>query len=243
MLFLICFTRYPAELRRELVSGSPLAPFREALTAAGHNFETASGAKIFCAVNQYEAVLAAMETMDVRPYHVVVSQTCRDLVGRTVEKLPKALKVRIKDENVCEMVPAGIPPSKGLHADTKPRTGKSAYSNSTTATDSTSEGGSSGEDASLPGLPQNWAPDETAMQFPGAAMQFPLPPDDMVMPYSFYNDLLWQGSTLFTEWVQAVENEHGPINMQQPPPLPDHLAWQMAQMAELFEKQQQAGAV
>jgi hypothetical protein len=226
MLFLICFTRYPAELRRELVSGSPLAPFREALTAAGLNFETSSGAKIFCAVNQYESVLAAMETMDVRPYHVVVSQTCRDLVGRTVEKLPKALKVRIKDENVCEMVPVGIQLAKGLPV-SEAKKGKWAGTTSTKSTDSTSEGGSSA-DASLP----IWMPDETAMQF--GAPVFPLPADDMVMPFSFSNDLLWQQSTLFHEWVQALQNEHGPLNLQQPV-FNEQLAWQMA---DLLEKQQ-----
>jgi hypothetical protein len=200
------------------------------LTAAGLNFETPSGAKIFCAVNQYESVLAAMEKMDVRPYHVVVSQTCRDLVGRTVEKLPKALKVRIKDENVCEMVPAGVVPWKSVPAE--PKRGKWGNSNSTTATDSTSEGGSSGEDAALP-IAENWVPDE-AIQFPVPAA-FPMSPDDMALPFAFYNDLLWQAANpLFHEWVQALQNDHGPMNLQQPPLFNDQLAWQMA---ELFEKQ------
>jgi hypothetical protein len=229
MLFLICFTRYPAELRRELVSGSPLAPFREALTAAGYSFETPSGAKIFCAVNQYEAVLAAMEKMDVRPYHVVVSQSCRELVGRTVEKLPKALKVRIKDENVCEMVPAGIVPTRGM-PEAKPSRGKwsGKSNNSTTATDSTSDGGSSGEDPPLPALT-----DDAAMLMAGAPV-FNLTPEEMAVPYGFYNDLLWaQGGALFHEWVQALQNEHGPIDM--PAPFPDQLAWQMAELLKAQE--------
>jgi hypothetical protein len=238
MLFLICFTRYPAELRRELVCGGPLAPFRDALTQAGHSFETESGAKIFCAVNQYEAVLACMETMDVRPYHVVVSATCRELVGRTVEKLPKALKVRIKDENVCAMVPAGIPPARSFAPEpaAKPRAERSdakpwTKGKTSPSTDSTSEGSSRGPEDTGSSSPA-WMPEEMAMPF--TAPMLPFSPDGMVMPFPLCNDFFWNASAM-AEWAKTMENQYGPVDLQQPvPDLPftDELAWQIAELLE-----------
>jgi hypothetical protein len=106
-LFLISFTWYPGELRRELVTGKSIAHIREALSAAGCCFETVEGAKIFCAVNQHAAVLKAIANCDVRPYQVVVSGICRGALFRTLAAVPMRRKVRVKRSKMVGLVPIG----------------------------------------------------------------------------------------------------------------------------------------
>jgi len=216
-LYLVCVTRYPAELRNGLVNGSLLAHYRDALNAAGYNFETSSGAKIFCAANQYESVRKSMESMDVRPYHVVVSATCRDCVVETIARLPKSLKVRIKDEKIYAMVPAGIVSSPE---------GKTEYfsagKHATPSTDSTSEGSSGAEESIESG------PEESS---------FPISPE-MNIPFSLYSDLFWASSALFdlaqsqntvADVAPGYENQSFPFNAM------DQLEWQMSAHREVLE--------
>jgi hypothetical protein len=227
-LYLVCVTRYPAELRNDLVNGSLLAPYRDALSAAGHNFETASGAKIFCAANQYDFVRSCMQSMDVRPYHIVVSATCRELVVETIARLPKSLKVRIKDEKIYAMVPVGKLFAKPLSA-----TGKSLSFNgsekfaASAITDSTSEGSSGLEESIASGSMEQ--------------SSFPIAPD-MDIPFSLYSDLFWASSALF-DWAQfhntladmAPELAPDFANQTFPVEPKDQLEWQMASHREILE--------
>jgi hypothetical protein len=220
-LYLVCVTRYPAELRNGLVNGSLLAPYRDALNEAGYNFETCSGAKIFCAANQYESVRKSMETMDVRPYHVVVTATCREHVVETIARLPKSLKVRVKDEKIYGMVPAGIVSSPEGKTEYFPA-GKHT-THTTPSTDSTSEG-SSGAEESIESGPY----DES---------DFPISPD-MNIPFSLYSDLFWASSALLdlaqtqnslADIAPGYENQTFPFNSI------DQLEWQMAPHREVLE--------
>jgi hypothetical protein len=97
---LISFSRYPVELRWALQSSPLLVPIRDALRVAGHNYELATGAKLFCGVDQYEEVAATMSRtdVDVRPYHVIFTESAREAVMVTLGSLRRALKVRVKEE-------------------------------------------------------------------------------------------------------------------------------------------------
>jgi hypothetical protein len=113
-LYLISFSRYPAELRNALLHGEYLESGRQALKAAGYSHELNNGVKIFCSPGQYPTV-EALPLDTYRPYHVIVSSTFLPLVRCTVEALDRKLKVKIKDEKVIANIP-----SSSLHSDQKP---------------------------------------------------------------------------------------------------------------------------
>jgi hypothetical protein len=106
-LYLISFSRYPAELRNALLHGEHLEDGRQALKAAGYSHELNNGVKIFCTPGQYPTVEALPLDM-YRPYHVIVSAHFLPLVRRTVEGLDRKLKVKIKDEKVIANIPSSI---------------------------------------------------------------------------------------------------------------------------------------
>jgi hypothetical protein len=111
-LYLISFSRYPAELRNALLHGEHLEDGRQALKAAGYSHELNNGVKIFCTPGQYPTV-EALPLDTYRPYHVIVSAHFLPVVRRTVEGLDRKLKVKIKDEKVIANVPSS------LHCDPK----------------------------------------------------------------------------------------------------------------------------
>merc|ERR1711971_290365 len=53
--------------------------------SAGHLVELPSGAKIFVRPEQYSAVMDAMENMDLKPRHIVVSQELEPLVRTVID--------------------------------------------------------------------------------------------------------------------------------------------------------------
>jgi hypothetical protein len=112
-LYLISFSRYPAELRNALLLGQDLEEGRQALKAAGYSHELSNGVKIFCTPGQYPTV-EALPLDTYRPYHVIVSAHYLPMVRRTVEGLDRKLKVKIKDEKVIANIPSS------LHCDQKP---------------------------------------------------------------------------------------------------------------------------
>jgi hypothetical protein len=112
-LYLISFSRYPAELRNALLHGEFLEDGRQALKAAGYSHELDNGVKIFCTPGQYPSV-EALPLDTYRPYHVIVSAHFLPLVRRTVEGLDRKLKVKIKDEKVIANIPSS------LHGEQKP---------------------------------------------------------------------------------------------------------------------------
>jgi hypothetical protein len=111
-LYLISFSRYPAELRNALLHGEHLEDGRQDLKAAGYSHELNNGVKIFCTPGQYPTV-EALPLDTYRPYHVIVSAHFLPLVRRTVEGLDRKLKVKIKDEKVIANIPSS------LHCDQK----------------------------------------------------------------------------------------------------------------------------
>jgi hypothetical protein len=106
-LYLISFSRYPAELRNALLHGEYLEDGRQELKAAGYSHELNNGVKIFCTPGQYPTV-EALPLDTYRPYHVIVSAHFLPLVRRTVEGLDRKLKVKIKDEKVIANIPSSL---------------------------------------------------------------------------------------------------------------------------------------
>jgi hypothetical protein len=107
-LYLISFSRYPAELRNALLHGEHLEDGRQALKLAGYSHELNNGVKIFCTPGQYPTV-QALPLDTYRPYHVIVSAVFLPLVRRTVDGLDRKLKVKIKDEKVIANIPSSLP--------------------------------------------------------------------------------------------------------------------------------------
>jgi len=103
-LYLISFSRYPVELRDALHSGPLLAPVRLSLRPRD---ATCKGAKLFCSVDQYEAVCACVKNSehDVRPYHVLLTQSYREALMKTIKRCPSRKGVRVKHEVLLGFVP------------------------------------------------------------------------------------------------------------------------------------------
>lgn len=108
-LYMISFSRYPAELHNALQTDPNLVPIREALRDAGHSCEVCMGAKLYCRPDQFDAVRSLIRSDDneVRPYHVLVTQSCRSVLGHTIWRLLcRGRKgVRMKREVVMGYVP------------------------------------------------------------------------------------------------------------------------------------------
>jgi hypothetical protein len=103
-LYLVSFSRYPVELRDALQTGPLLAPVRAALRTREPQWK---GAKLFCSVDQHEAVVDLAETTneDVRPYHVLLTQSYRDALMKTIKRCPSRKGVRVKQEILLGFVP------------------------------------------------------------------------------------------------------------------------------------------
>jgi len=67
-------------LRNALLAGDELANVRDALESHGHAVELLSGVKVFVRPEQYNSVITAVEDMDLKPRHIVVSQELEHLV-------------------------------------------------------------------------------------------------------------------------------------------------------------------
>lgn len=98
-LHLLRLTRNPLELDRHLHEGPVLETLRAALIEAGHGPRLASGASIFVAPDQYEGARQAVARENLRPYHVIVSDTFRPLVEEALSSIPSRRNVRIRTEH------------------------------------------------------------------------------------------------------------------------------------------------
>jgi len=67
-------------LRNALLAGDELANVRDALESHGYAVELPSGVKVFVRPEQYNSVITAVEDMDLKPRHIVVSQELEHLV-------------------------------------------------------------------------------------------------------------------------------------------------------------------
>merc|ERR1712100_703397 len=76
--------RIPKALRDELCEGASLRSCRSALEAEGHAWKLASGALIFVHPFQYRAVILTLSCHDLRPYHVVFSESLGYLVDEAL---------------------------------------------------------------------------------------------------------------------------------------------------------------
>jgi hypothetical protein len=125
-VYLISFSRYPVELRCVLQNGPLVVPIRQALRAAGYSYEMRTGAKLYCGADQHDAVceIVGNSDVDVRPYHVIFTESSRQNVLDTIGQLRRALKVRVKQEielgqvkaSKCVLpaaIPSGVDSKKG----------------------------------------------------------------------------------------------------------------------------------
>lgn len=99
---LIQYSRHPQSLRRALLEGPELKPCRDSLAACGFSCEQPSGAKVFVAPEQFEAVLAAIQEKDLKPWHVVASEDFEEAVAHAVQQLPSQQQVREKGHSTVE---------------------------------------------------------------------------------------------------------------------------------------------
>jgi len=71
-------------LRDALLIGDELATVRDALENHDHPVELPSGAKVFVRPEQYISVMTAVEGMELKPRHILVSQELHSLVNRVI---------------------------------------------------------------------------------------------------------------------------------------------------------------
>jgi hypothetical protein len=105
-LYLVSFTRSPSALRLGLTEGPYLKQCRERLAAQGHEYELATGAKIFCEPDQYAATRVAVKHLEgtFRPYHVVATEKHLPSVLYTVRSFPHSLKVKVKSSRLIAYI-------------------------------------------------------------------------------------------------------------------------------------------
>lgn len=78
--------RLPKSLREELSGGASLRACRNALEAAGHPWKLLPGALVFVHPRQYRAVVSALSFDEIRPYHVIFSESLRYLLEETLAR-------------------------------------------------------------------------------------------------------------------------------------------------------------
>jgi len=102
-VYLLHFNRYPEAFRNALAQGQALEECRSSLEEAGYAWHLPeSGAKIFAHPSLYEAILQAISDLNfqLRPYHVVVSQSMEPIVQEALRNLsyPQGARVRYREE-------------------------------------------------------------------------------------------------------------------------------------------------
>jgi hypothetical protein len=78
--------RMPKSLRTELSDGASLRSCREALDAAGHPWKLLSGTLVFVHPWQYRAVISALSCGELRPHHVIFSESLAYLLEETLAR-------------------------------------------------------------------------------------------------------------------------------------------------------------
>lgn len=102
-VYLLHFKRYPDSFRKALVEGEALQECRCAMEEAHCPWHLPeSGAKVFVHPSQYQAALEAVldRGIQLRPYHVIVSDSLEALVHEALTGLPcrQGARVRVRDE-------------------------------------------------------------------------------------------------------------------------------------------------
>lgn len=97
-IFLLEYSRHPESFRKALCEGAPLQACRLALEEANHKYILGSGAKVFVHPHQYACALVAVTElgMDLRPFHVIVSESFQYHVEACLNDLSYRQGARIK---------------------------------------------------------------------------------------------------------------------------------------------------
>lgn len=107
-VFLFRITRNPRELEDALLQGRELEEIRLNLSRNGCRPCLPSGAAIFVHPDQYRVVRQALSHEQLRPYHIIVSETFRPMVEDVISSVPSRLNVRLKDEStIAYVAPSG----------------------------------------------------------------------------------------------------------------------------------------
>jgi hypothetical protein len=114
---ILTFSRYPMELCNALLS-EPLAPFR----FEAREGDAAPGPKIFCAGDQFPSVLECIARTDytAKPYHVLVSEGCRETVNNQIKRCSGHKGVRVKEEVLLGYVPVSMLSRETFRLDQSP---------------------------------------------------------------------------------------------------------------------------
>lgn len=92
----ITFSRSGRNYRQALMEGPELEDCRRSLEDAGFSPELPSGAKVFVRPEQYEAVIEQLQSLDLKPRHVVVAEEFEELLLSVINGLPSSDQIRRK---------------------------------------------------------------------------------------------------------------------------------------------------
>ena len=109
---LLQYNRHSERFHEALNSGKPLESCRTALEAAGFQWLQPSGAKVFVHPWQFESTMTAIaqQNLQLRPYHVIVSESLEYYVEASLSDLPCRDGARVKTRQVLEAGYSGDQP-------------------------------------------------------------------------------------------------------------------------------------
>ena len=115
-VYLLQYKRHSEKFRQALTTGKALESCRHALDTAGFQWLQPSGAKIFVHPWQFQPTMDMIlkENLELRPYHVIVSESLEYYVEASLSDVPCRDGARVKDRKVLES--AGYTGGDGPHA-------------------------------------------------------------------------------------------------------------------------------
>lgn len=86
-------------LRTALLEGEELKGCRDALASKGLSAELPCGAKVFVLPEQWDSVINAIDSLDLKPWHVVFSEEFEKALNEAVKSLPSKAQIREKQRS------------------------------------------------------------------------------------------------------------------------------------------------
>jgi len=99
-VYLLCITRATKKWQERLYSCGLLETIRAALSDEGHGMRLPSGAALIVVPDQYVAVRHLLASEELRPWHVVVSESLLPLVLEVVHDMPCRSNTRVRSSDV-----------------------------------------------------------------------------------------------------------------------------------------------
>lgn len=103
-IYLMKFTRNPHELEEVLHAGQLLEPIRDAIRKSGNSCRHPSGATLLVYPEHVAAVMQSISGFDLRPFHIIVTESWKPLVYEAVRQIPSRLSVRPRAQQLVTYV-------------------------------------------------------------------------------------------------------------------------------------------